>query len=118
MSDLAIITKLPLETLDKHYSNQLCLDIIDDNLNFLNMYSSIKVPTHELHLIIAMLNTRGKTTISNLLKLLSEQSHSMVVLRQYIHVLMFKDIIDFEISKPIHSDTEIWINDDFNEFMV
>lgn len=116
MSDLAMATKLPLETLNKDYSEQLYLETIDDNLSFLSMYSSIKVPTYQLHSIIAILKMRGKTTINNLLKVLNY--NNTVLTRQYIHVLMFKDFIDFEITEPIHADTEIWLNEDFNEFMV
>lgn len=116
MSDLAMVTKTPTESFKRDYSNQLYLEIIDDNLNFLSMYSSIKVPNHQLHSIIAILKMRGKTTIDNLLKVLNESNP--VLARQYIHVLMFKDFIDFEITKPIHANTEIWLNEDFNEFMV
>lgn len=90
-------------------------DIIDENLNYLSMYASIKVPLHEMHFIVSTLFTHGKTSITSLINMLSETKYDEIVLRQYVYVLMFQDIINFELSEPIHSETLIWVDEETNE---
>jgi len=94
------------------------LETIDENLNYLSMYASIKVPCYEMRHIVNMLHTHGKITISKLIKMLSETKYDAIVLRQYIYVLMFKDIIDFEINEPIHPESYVWVNDNIDEMVL
>lgn len=94
------------------------LDCINENLNYLSLYASIKVPEYEKHQLIAFLKARGKTPITKVVEALSDTPHDLIVLRQYVYALMFRDLIDFEISVPLTPDSLIWIGKDISELIL
>lgn len=94
------------------------LECVDENLNYLSMYASITVPDYELHHLVAYLKARGKTPINKVAEALSETPHDLIVLRQYIYALMFKDIIDFEICTPLTPNSLIWISKEVSEMIL
>ncbi len=82
--------------------------IFEENVEYLNLYEGISVPSRVAARVIVLLDNLKTSTVIAVAKLLSRSDEEQIVLIQYIFAMMYRDEIEFDPYNKLDPGTKIW----------